>query len=231
MPSRKGSFTVQQAYLFIQKTVAIAETRFVLVHQRLPSLVDEHDYVFLADFLNIPEVDSQNRYLRKLSFSGDSYRRPAIPGHDITYVLLRRFLQRQGFFAGYKTNINKMLFDGLMGRLDYNVPSSEHVYRLEKLAKLRAMNIPFPPDFGACKEVVKHVGITCGLPTIYQKVYNRPEGDTTRKGWTHIGTCMVNPAREYFQLLELLDKHEYNVFIEYWQESYYPAKDADATYR
>ena len=233
MPIRRGPLTVKYAHSYIEKTVTTAETRFFLLHSRPPSLVEERDYVLLADFLDITDIDRQNRYPKKPGYGDSLYQCPAIPAHDIAHILLRHFLERQGFFAGYKKRVNRTLFDGLMGRLTYNVPADEYAYRIEKITALQAMNVPFPADFDSFIETIECVSKACFLPTIYQKVSRTPAGDATRKGYTCVGTCIVNPAKGYLQLLRYLDKRELEleVFKRNWEEIRDEITDTEHIYR
>lgn len=69
---------------------------------------------------------------------------------DVTYVLLRRFLGREGFFDRLEID-QSHIFDGLMGRLQYNAPPREYQFRLDRLNNFRE-KIGFPRDFHLFKE-------------------------------------------------------------------------------
>lgn len=209
---RREPPTPSFAYSFIQTVVAAAETQFVISHRKPPSLVEENDYLLLADLLDVRTVGKKYDYV-----TGEKYlvRHDGIENYDITYVLLRNFLQREKFFKGYGKRTNKLLFDGLMGRLCYNVPVSEYEFRIAALAKLQESQTPFPGDFARFMEAIKQAGEACRL-------LHLPVTDENIEKCSHIAEWMGNPTVNYYELIKYMRKDHplglsFEVFAHYWQ--------------
>ncbi|MBI4225235.1 MAG: hypothetical protein HY617_02805 [Candidatus Sungbacteria bacterium] len=189
---RREPPTPSFAYSFIQTVVGVAETSFIISYKKPPSLFDENDYLLLADLLDVRAVGKQYDYVT----GEEQYpvRRDGIENYDIAYVLLRRFLQREGFFHGYDKRANKLVFDGLMGRLCYNVPMSEYEFRIAALIRLQELQTPFPPDFTSFLGAIKGVGKACRL-------LNLPATAENIEKFSHIADWMSNPTVNYYELV------------------------------
>lgn len=209
---RREPLTPKFAYSFIQTVVAAAETQFIISYKRPLSLVKENDYLLLADLLDARAVGKQYDYITEGEYP---VRRDGIENYDITHVLLRNFLQREGFFKGYGRRANKFLFDGFVGRLCYNVPVSEYEFRIAALTKLQELQTPFPGDFARFVEAIQQVSEACRLLNL------SATGENIEK-CSHIAEWMSNPTVNYYQLILYMRRSHpsglsFEAFAHKWQ--------------
>ena len=171
------------------------------------------DYVLLADHLDI--ISEEEKYTYSMVNLDDEKisKNYAIQGHDISYVLLRRFLERENFFSSLG-KFSNIAFDGLMGKLDYHPTFREYKFRIQNLKKLQKNKIPFPNNWGQFMETVGRVRKACFLNNIHNE-------ELHKKGSERIGTHMVNPAAQY---LYLEDENTFEKMIGVWNRYLESAK-------
>ena len=106
--------TIEEAFDTINGVVDRAENDFHRDYSRFPSLLVEEDYVLLGNHLNIlKEAEDRNHI---------------ISGSDIAFNMMRRYLDRKGFFDFAGTEKAKVM-NGMLGRLQYNPSSREYQFR------------------------------------------------------------------------------------------------------
>ena len=131
---------------------------------------------------------------------------------DVGYVLLRRYLEREGFFKDLEIDQSRF-FDGFMGRLSYNPNQREYQFRLDALNEVRE-KVDFPKDFPAFRQKLLDVdGVARKL---------RHEGEEN-KARTHIGMQLCHVISS----LDCLAKEEnFETFAQYFEGILAPKKYA-----
>ncbi len=192
------TITIEEAFDTINRIVDRAENDFHKAYSRFPSLLIEEDYVLLGDYLNISKEEEQREH--------------SISGQDIAFNMIRRYLEREGFFDFAGAEKAKVM-NGLLGRLQYNPSSREYQFRVSNLQGVLQKNIEFPPHSEDLFETIKQIGKVCFLKS-YEPRYDRAfviggsapkklpnEKDSTgekhEKGFINLGTKFVNPAGLY----------------------------------
>ncbi|MBW2972785.1 hypothetical protein KY346_00150 [Candidatus Woesearchaeota archaeon] len=135
MADLQRKLSIEDAMSAITEVVSTAEDLFNARYNRLPSLDQRDDLIGLSDFLDAYSFGES-------TWHSEGY---GIKDTDVTYVLLRRFLERKGFFDGLGVEQSK-IFDGFMGRLAFNPPKREYQFRLNAIDYVKE-RIEFPEDF------------------------------------------------------------------------------------
>lgn len=187
---------LEDAYRQIKKVVASAEKKFFASYGRLPSLVSEQDYILLAEFLRRDPRDREEE-------------RGAITAYDVANILLREFLEREGFFSSLG-NRRRCFFDGLMGRVYYCPPPREYRFRIRKLRKLEEET--FPSDFPQFLEVAEKV---LKASKFHLNHHSSPDQQERYKKLRKLSDWMSNPASSLLALRSL-QINNCRALVEWW---------------
>jgi len=174
-------YSLEDAINEIDSTLDSAEQQFFDKFGQKPNLFDENDYVRLGELL---DLDRKNQEAMEQYKKGSSM--PFSPS-QYCFRLIRRFLERQGYFLEEK---QKIFLDAFLGRTEWGGnPKREKDYRLSAIKELIERDVPFPADnFEYILKDLEKISQTCILSETCKsdkelfKIGNR------------IGHHMVNPA-------------------------------------
>jgi hypothetical protein len=184
----KGKITIEEAVSKIDRILDKSEREFYDKTGRYPNLLEERDYVLLAESLDCWGEASQTNYFEEMD--GEKYEERQIVAEDVAYRLMKRFFQREDFFKGEEQD---NLFNGFFGRVFYNPPMREKEFRISAIEDLIKKSVPFPVDYENFLDTLGKIAGnhpcpgTCFLPTIRKDVQNKP-------GFEKVGTHLVNPS-------------------------------------
>lgn len=194
----------EDAVRIIRENVARAELGFQREAGRFPSLVNEQDYLLLANHLNIQKLC--NDY-GTVDNGGE-----ILPVHDVAYILIRNHLERQNFFRDLGEQ-RKDAFDGFVGALDYNPPEREYLMRIDALNRLRSHSEEFPSDFPEFVGHIKDISKRCFLKQLRETNHSGRE-----KAYENIGTWIVNPSSQIHLWLSGESRGSFDGLIKTWRE-------------
>ncbi len=184
----RNVITLEEAFDLINNISTRAEGNFHAQHARFPSYTVEGDYVLLGDHLNITQEAEDQKH--------------SISGEDIAHNLVRRYLTRQGFFD-FAGDFKETIADGLLGRAQYNPPSREYGFRIDKVKELQGESIKFLPRIVEIRETMKQILAASFLRSEYRKSSER-----YLKGHTNLGTHFINPVAWFKNLFNGWEDYE-----------------------
>jgi len=202
----RRKLTIEEALDAITDVVSTAEDSFNARYGRRPSLDQRDDLIDLADFLDAYGFMTSTEYKAE-----DNLTDQGIMDVDIAYVLLRKYLEREGFFNDLGINQSKV-FDGFMGRLSYNPDPREYQFRLDALNEVRE-RISFPSDFPSFKQKL------LDIDGVARKLGDEGEENKAR---THIGMQLCHVISSLYCLAK---GNDFDTFTHYF-ESVLASKDA-----
>ena len=208
MADLRRKLTIEEALDAITDVVSTAEDSFNARYGRLPSLDQRDDLIGLSEFLDAHSFMSSTEYKNERGFTSEG-----IQDVDVAYVLLRRYLEREGFFNDLEVDQNTV-FDAFMGRLTYNPAEREYQFRLEALNEARD-RIDFPSDFPAFKQKLQEVD------DVARKLGYEGEENKAR---TRIGMQLCHVISS---LYDLAKEESFETFAQYFESVLAPKNYID----
>lgn len=182
----KKILTIENAVEIIDQVLDRAENKFHGKYGRYPNLLNEKDYILLADFLNINKDAEKSRL-------GFSHR------DEFGYRLMLKTLQREDFFkelGKYQENA----FNGIAGRVMYTHSKKEAEFRNKHLQKLIDSEIQVPNGWDNYVNAVNQIQLACfvGQQVSNPKELEEVTKESARRAINRVGSNIVNPSAHYW---------------------------------
>jgi hypothetical protein len=119
---RAERLTVEQALSLLGDLIDQVENSFVTEHGRLIDLTSVSDWLLLPEHFDPCGIVKQH---------------PQLSPYALGHRMLRNFLERQVPFDSLVPEDKMLVFDSLVGRLNYLIPSREYTYLIEATEQVK----------------------------------------------------------------------------------------------